>query len=87
VLLAASVALAKKSVDVLSETEAVMPGEEKAEAEPVGATAVVQFGPLKIVTVEPASADPMTLGLLLLAGDVGDTDETMGALGAVESST
>ena len=39
-----------------------------------------------MVTVDPASADPITLGALLFAGDAGVVDDTIGAAGAVWST-
>ena len=83
----ASLALAKNVVDVSSATETAMPGEANVAALPEPAMADVQVLFVYSLTVEPASADPMIFGELLLAGEAGDVDVTFGALGAVESST
>ena len=39
------------------------------------------------MTVEPASAEPLTLGALSFAGEEGETASEPGAPGEVESST
>jgi hypothetical protein len=39
------------------------------------------------LTVEPASAVPLTFGELLFAGEAGETESEEGVAGAVESST
>ena len=39
------------------------------------------------MTVEPASAEPLTFGALSFAGEEGETARDAGAFGAVESST
>jgi hypothetical protein len=39
------------------------------------------------LTVEPASAEPETLGELSFAGETGVLESALGAPGAVESST
>ncbi len=83
VLPAASVALARKAVVVLLATEAVMPGEAKAAAEP-WATEVpaVQPAVLNSFTVEPAAAEPFSSGALSLAGELGSLSVICGAAGA-----
>jgi len=84
---AASVAVARKLVLVLSATDTLSPGDANVAAPPVAATALVQVEFVYRVTVEPTSALPMTLGELLFAGEAGLVELTVGAAGAVESST
>jgi hypothetical protein len=84
---AASVAVAQNVVVELSATEAEMPAPAKVAAPPVPATALVHALSVYRFTVEPASAEPMTIGPLLLAGEAGDTDVSVGFAGAFESST
>ena len=73
-------------MELLSATATLRP-EAKAPAVPLAATALVQVALVYSLTVEPASAVPLTLGALLLAGEAGETASEPGALGAVESST
>ena len=79
--------MALKLVVELSGTETARPGEAKPLALPVAAGAPVQLRVLKSLTVVPASAEPLTSGLLLLAGESGVVPVTVGAVGARESST
>ena len=74
-------------VEESSATATLNPGDENAAAPPVAATALVQVALVYSLTVAPASAEPLTLGALLLAGEAGETASEPGALGAVESST
>lgn len=62
-----------------------MPGLASIAAVPV-ATCVVHAESVKIFTVVFASAVPVTVGELLFAGDVGVTDASVGAAGAVLST-
>ena len=71
----------------MSVTETVSPGEANAAAVPVTATALVHVEFVYSFTVEPASALPMIFGALLFAGEAGLVELTVGATGAVESST
>ena len=72
---------------VSSATETVRPGEAKAAAVPLPASALVQAEFVYSLTVEPASALPMIFGALLFAGEAGLVELTVGAAGAFESST
>ena len=80
---AASTALARKAVVLLSATRAVMPGEANLAAVP-WATAVpaVQAAVLNSLTVEPAAAEPFSSGALSLAGESGSVSVICGAAGA-----
>ena len=71
----------------MSATETVRPGEAKAAAVPLPATALVQLAFVYRVTVEPPSALPMIFGELLFAGEAGLVELTVGGAGGVESST
>ena len=71
----------------LSGTETARPGEAKPLALPVAAGAPVQSLVLKILTVVPASAEPLTSGLLLLAGEAGWVAVTLGGSGAQSTRT
>ena len=71
----------------MSATETVRPGEEKAAAPPVAATALVQEEFVYSLTVEPASALPLISGKLSFAGVAGEVASEEGAAGALESST
>jgi hypothetical protein len=72
-------------VDESSATATESPGEAKAAAVPVAATALVQLEFVKSFTVEPASAVPLSEGELLFAGEEGETASELGATGAVVS--
>jgi hypothetical protein len=87
VLLAASVAVAWKVVEVSSETVTPMPDAENVAAGPVPATGEVQVESVYRVAMDPDAADPSIRGELLLAGDAGVVPVKLGAAGAVESST
>ena len=54
---------------------------------PLPATALVHDALVYSLTVEPASAVPLIEGLLLFAGEAGETESDNGAPGAAESST
>ena len=84
---AASVAAAYKLVVELARTVTVMPGEANAAAVPVETGKPLQSDVVKIVTVEPASAVPISAGEALLAGEAGLLELIVGAAGIVESST
>ena len=71
----------------MSATATARPGDENAAAVPLAATALVHDEFVYSLTVEPASAVPLIEGLLLFAGDAGETESEDGATGAVESST
>jgi multisubunit Na+/H+ antiporter MnhC subunit len=86
VLLAASVAVALNVVEVLSATDTDRP-EAKLAALPLVTGAPEQSLLVYSLTVEPASAVPVMLGLLLFAGDAGVEPNPLGAVGSVESST
>src|SRR5215471_8945941 len=62
-----------------------MPGEANWAALPVATGEPVQLEFVYSLTVEPASADPSTLGELLLAGDDGVVPVSVGAGGGVVS--
>ena len=79
-------AVAWNVVEELSATEAVRPGEANAAAPPVAATALVQEELVYSLTVEPASAEPVTSGKLSFAGEAGEVASDEGAAGALESS-
>jgi hypothetical protein len=85
VLLAASVAVALNVVELLSATDADRP-----DANPVAVPLVTGAPEQSLVvysfTVEPASAVPVMLGLLLFASEAGIEPNPLGAPGAVESS-
>ena len=83
----ASVAVAYTVVVVLSETEAVTAKEPVILATPVARTALVQLLFVYRRTVLPASATPLNAGELLLAGDTGDVEVSIGAEGGALSST
>ena len=87
VLPAPSVAVAWNVVEESLATLTVSPGEAKFAAEPVAAIALEHVLFVYSLAVEPASAEPMSLGLLSLAGEAGELDVIAGAAGAVESST
>ena len=70
---------------MLSATATESPGEVNAAAVPLPATALVQDEFVYSETVEPASAVPVTAGLLLFAGEAGDIASPEGATGAVVS--
>jgi hypothetical protein len=83
---AASVAVAYTVVVVLSVTLAEMV-KLPPVATPEASTALVQVELVYSLTVLLASAVPVKDGELLLAGDTGDTLETVGMPGAALSST
>jgi hypothetical protein len=86
VLFAASVAVALNVVELLSAT-----GTDRPDANPVALPLVTGAPEQSLVvysfTVEPASATPLTNGLLLFAGDAGAEPNPLGTVGTVESST
>ena len=84
---AASVAVALNVVELLSATETVKPGEANAAALPFATGVPEQSLVVYSFTVEPDSAVPVMLGLLLFAGDAGVEARPVGAAGTVESST
>src|SRR4051794_25533744 len=81
---AASVAVAEKRLVESSATLTLRPVEAKSACEPA-ATAVVHVASVKIVTVEPASAVPISSGRLSLAGELGELESIVGAVGGVVS--
>ena len=83
---AASTASTENVVVESSATDTVTPS---AKAAAVGVTAGdgVQPSRANTSTVEPASAVPLTFGLLSRAGDGGEITRSVGASGAVSSST
>jgi hypothetical protein len=87
VLPAASVALALKAVVVLSPTSAGRPGSASSAAVPVASGVPAQAALPYRVTVEPPSAVPFSINWLLLLGEFGSESSSVGAAGAVESST
>jgi hypothetical protein len=84
---AASVAVALKVVDESFETATVIPVPVNVVSGPVAAGAPEQSEVVYSFTVEPASAEPISFGLLSFAGEAGLEDETDGVAGSVESST
>jgi hypothetical protein len=64
----------------------VKPGEAKAVAVPLAATALVQVEFVYSSTVEPGSAVPLIAGEFSLAGETGLTVRPVGAPGAMESA-
>ena len=72
---------------MLFETLTGIPGDAKVAAVTLAATALVQVEFVYSFTVDPASALPMIVGELLFAGDAGFVELTVGAVGAIESST
>ena len=84
---AASVAVAYNVVVASLGTVTDTPPAPNDAALPLPNTDPLQVEPEYTFTVEPAAADPVTLGLLLFDGDAGDTPLTVGAPGGVESST
>jgi hypothetical protein len=84
---AASVATARMDDVVLLGTVTVMPGLASWSASPLPAGVPEQFDVRKSSTDEPASALPMTFGLLSDDGDVGEVDVSVGGEGDNESST
>jgi multisubunit Na+/H+ antiporter MnhC subunit len=86
VLLAASVAVALNVVELLSATDTDRP-EAKLVALPLVTGLPEQSLVVYSFTVEPASAVPVFIGLLLVAGEAGTEPNALGAVGTVESST
>jgi hypothetical protein len=86
VLLEASVAVALNVVEPLSATDTDRP-DPNPVALPLVTGAPEQSLLVYSLTVEPASATPLTNGLLLFAGDAGAEPNPLGAVGTVESST
>ena len=82
-----SLAVARKVVDESSATDTVSPAAAKSAAEPVATGLPLQVGSVKSLTVEPAAAEPFTLGELSFAGESGSRSLNVGAAGGVESST
>ena len=62
------------------------PGAANSAAEPVASAVPVQSPLPWTLTVEPASADPLTSGLVSSAGESGSVSVIDGGGGAVESS-
>jgi hypothetical protein len=86
VLPAASVAVAQNVVVLFADTVTPIPGEANVEALPLPATADVQVPLVYSVTVEPASALPRMVGVVLvLDGDAGLVPVNVGTAGAVLS--
>jgi hypothetical protein len=84
---AASVAVAYTVVVVLSATVAEMVKSPLPFAVPVATTALVQLEFVYSLTVALPSAVPVKEGVLLLAGEAGDTPVTVGRPGATLSCT
>ena len=87
VLPAGSVAVARNVVEEVSATATLSPGDARAAAEPVAATAPVHDASVYSRTVEPASAVPLIVGELSLAGESGSVSLSVGGPGAVVSTT
>ena len=68
-------------------TSTLIPGEAKVLAEPVARIGLRQLLSLKMVTVEPVSAVPLTFGALWFAGEAGDVARNVGGAGANVSFT
>ena len=68
-------------VELLSAAATVRPGEAKAAAVPLAATALVQEALVYSLTVEPASAVPLSFGALSFAGEAGLVASALGAAG------
>jgi hypothetical protein len=83
---AASVADAQIVVLELLATVMPRPGEANAAAVPAPTTVDVHVEFVNKSTVDPASAVPMIVGLLLLEGELGLVPVTAGAAGAVVST-
>ena len=79
---AGSVALARSEVVELSGTETVIPGEWNCEALPVATGVPEHPTVLKIFTLVPEPAVPITFGALSLAGDAGLVEVIFGVAGA-----
>jgi hypothetical protein len=84
---AASVAVAYKVVVASLGTVTETPPDANDAAVPLPNAVPPHAEPEYTFTVDPAAADPVTLGLLLFDGDAGETPLTVGAAGGVESST
>jgi hypothetical protein len=82
---AASVALARRVVVVLSATVAVSPAPANVAALPPATGVPLQSAVGKMATVVPAGAVPLTSGALSLAGESGSVSVTLGAAGGVSS--
>ena len=82
---AASVAVAYKFVVASLGTVTETPPEPNDAADPLPNGDPPHAAPEYTFTVEPAAAEPVTLGLLSFDGE-GDTPLTVGAAGGVESS-
>ena len=82
---AASVAVAYSVVVASLGTVTETPPDANDAADPLPNAVPPHADPEYTFTVDPAAADPVTLGLLLFDGD-GDTPLTVGAAGGVESS-
>ena len=74
-------------VEESSATATARPGEANAAAVPLPASELVHEALVYSLTVEPASAEPLTLGALLFAGEEGATASALGAAGAGAAST
>jgi len=85
VLPAASVAVALQVLVVSAVAVTERPGEAKAAAVPLTIEPPLQLLPLKILTVEPASALPVTLTAVAEDGETGEVASELGAAGGVES--
>ena len=66
-----SLAVARKVVDESSATDTVSPAAAKSAAEPVATGLPLQVGSVKSLTVEPAAAEPFTLGEVVVRRRVG----------------
>lgn len=84
---AVSVARAHTVVVTAVLTNASIPMLAKSSAVPEPTFAPEQVEDVKSVTVEPASLAPKKRGVVFDAGPTGETELTVGAAGALESST
>ncbi len=69
-----------------SATSTVRPSEESSLAEPLASGVPEQSAVEKTLTVEPASAEPLTSGWLSLAGEFGSVSVSCGASGPAVST-
>jgi hypothetical protein len=82
-----SVAVARNVVDRSAGTVTSRPGDAKLAALPLATAVPEQSAVVNRRTVEPASADPTSFGLVLCAGDTGTLAVNVGFTGPVTSLT